>query len=95
MVTPALALPARVALVVLVVSAVTLILIRVVVVVTSMAVVVQVTGLEIDGCQARLQGGGATADALLSEILDDGNEDVGVQGSVVLLREAEWSSFPV
>jgi len=76
---------------------VTLVLIdvSVIVVVPSMAVIVEVASLKVDGGQALLEGGCSLAYSHLSEGLDYGNKDVSIQGSIVLLSQAEGTAFPV
>lgn len=80
-----------------VVLAVALVLIDVsiIVVMPSMAVVIEVASLKVDGGQALLKGGGSLANSHLSEGLDYRDEDVSIQGSIVLLGQAEGTAFPV
>lgn len=81
--------------VVILVAALILVNVSIVIVVPSMAVVVEVASLEVDGSQALLESGCALTDPHLSQGLDHWNKHVGIKCSIVLLGQAEGSALPV
>jgi hypothetical protein len=62
---------------------------------SSVAVIVKIASLKVDGREALLESSGALTYPHFSQGLNNRNQYVSIKCSIVLLSQAEWAAFPV